>query len=74
MKNNTKKLWEIINQCTGKTNNKNCIIDSIRTRNVILTDPTDIASELCNHYLRVCAKLSTAIPPPTVDKMMYVKK
>ena len=73
-KNNTKKLWEIINQCVGKTNNKNCTIDSIRTQNVILTDPTDIANKLCNHYSRVGAKLSSTIPSPTTDKMAYVKK
>ena len=73
-KNNTKKLWEIINQCVGKTNNKNCIIDSIRTQNAILTDPTDIANELCNHYLRVGAKLSSTIPSPSTDKMAYVEK
>ena len=73
-KNNTKKLWEVINQCVGKTNNKNCIIDSIRTQNIILTDPTDIANELCNRYSRVGAKLSSTIPSPSVDKMAYVKK
>ena len=73
-KNNTKKLWEIINQCVGKTNNKNCIINSIRTQKVILTDPTEIANELCNHYSRVGAKLSSTIPSPTTDEMVYVKK
>ena len=74
IKNNTKKLWEIINQCVGKTNNKNCITDSIRTQNVILTDPTDIANELCNHYSRVGAKLSSTIPAPSIDKLTYVKQ
>ena len=73
-KNNTKKLWEIINQCVGKTNNKNCIIDSIRTQNVILTDPTDIANELCNHYSSVGAKLSSTIPAPSIDKFTSVKQ
>ena len=73
-KSNTKKLWDIINQCVGKTNNKNCIIDSIRTQNAILTEPTDIANELCNHYSRVGAKLSSIIPSPSTDKMAYVKK
>ena len=73
-KNNTKKLWEIINHCVGKTNNKNCIIDSTGTQNVILTDPTDIANELCNHYSRVGAKLSSTIPSPSIDKIIYVKK
>ena len=73
-KNNTKKLWEIISHCVGKTNSKNCIIDSIRTQNVILTDPTDIVNELCNHYSRVGAKLSSTIPSPSINKITYVKK
>ena len=56
-KNNTKKLWEIMNQSIGKTNNKNGIIKSIRTENLILTDPVSIVNELCNHYSSVGKKI-----------------
>ena len=73
-KNNTKKLWEIINECVGKTNNKNCIIDSIKTQQGTLTDPTEIVNELCNHYSSVGAKLSSTVPAPSKGKLNYIKK
>ena len=59
-KNNTKKLWELINKNIGKTSNKNCIIDKIRVDNV---EPKEIANELCNYYSNIGAKLANSIPP-----------
>ena len=47
-KNNTKKLWELINKSIGKTSNKNCIIDKIRVGNVEHVEPKEITNELCN--------------------------
>ena len=73
-KNNTRKLWEIINQSIGKMPNKSCVIDSLRVENVMVTDPKDIANELCNHYSKVGGKLSSLIPAPSTDKTTYVKK
>ena len=55
-------------------NNKNCVIDSIKTQHRTLTDPTEIANELCNHYSSVGAKLSSTIPAPSKDKLDYIKK
>ena len=63
-KKNTKKLWEIINNSMGKLSNKNCIINSLRVENVTVTDPQDIANELCNHYSTVGKKLSSKIRTP----------
>ena len=30
LKNNTKKLWDVVNQTIGKSNDKTCILDKIR--------------------------------------------
>ena len=73
-KNNTKKLWEIMNRSIGKINNKNCVIESIRTGNLILTDPVSIANELCKHYSGVGKRLSASIPTPSADKRTYISK
>ena len=73
-KNNTKKLWEIMNLSIGKTNNKNCVIESIRTENLILTDSVSIANELCKHYSGIGKRLSASIPAPSIDKMTYINK
>ena len=62
-KNNTKKLWELINKSIGKTSNKNCIIDKIRVGNVEHVEPKEIANELCNYYSNIGAKLANSIPP-----------
>ena len=63
-----------MNQSIGKINNKNCVIESIRTGNLILTDPVSIANELCKHYSGVSKRLSASIPTPSTDKRMYISK
>ena len=39
LKNNTKKLWDVVNQTIGKTNDKTCILDKLRIGNVIIESP-----------------------------------
>ena len=73
-KNNTKKLWELINKSIGKTSNKNCIIDKIRVGNVEHVEPKEIANELCNYYSNIGAKLANSIPPLKLDNQSYLKK
>ena len=73
-KRNTKKLWEIINSSMGKLSNKNCVINSLHVENVTVTNPQDIANELCNHYSTVRKKLSSKIPTPKTDLKTYVSK
>ena len=73
-KKNTRRLWEIINSSMGKMSNKNCVINSLRVENVTVTNPQDIANELCNHYSTVGKKLSSKIPTPKTDLKTYVSK
>ena len=68
-KHNTRKLWEIVNKSIGKISNKNCVIELLRSNNLTYTEPKDIANELCNHYSQVGAKMPSAIPNPTMDKL-----
>ena len=70
-KNNTKKLWELINKSIGKTSNKNCIIDKIRVGNVEHVEPKEIANELCNYYSNIGAKLANSIPPQTGQSVLF---
>ena len=71
---NTKRLWEIINSSMGKLSNKNCVINSLLVENITVTNPQDIANELCNHYSTVGKKLSSKIPIPKTDLKTYVSK
>ena len=73
-KNNTKKLWELINRSIGKTSNKNCIIDKIKVGSVEHVEPKEIANELCKYYSNICADLANSIPKPTLDELSYLRK
>ena len=43
-KNNTKKLWRIINEISGKANNKDCLIDSLKVDNIYVYEAQKIAN------------------------------
>ena len=73
-KNNTKKLWELINRSIGKTSNKNCVIDKIKIGNVEHVEPVEIANDLCNYYSNIGARLANSIPTPKHDSRFYLKK
>ena len=73
-KNNTKKLWELINKSIGKTSNKTCVIEKLRVGKVEYAESKDIADELCCYNSNIGAKLSKSIPKSTTDKLSYLKK
>ena len=62
--NNTKKLWEIVNQTVGKTNNKTCILDKIRVGNVTIDNPVQNSNELATYFVNVGPKYANAIKKP----------
>ena len=64
LKNNTKKLWEIINTTIGKSSNKNCILKKLKVRNIVYDSPTDIANTLGSYFTTVGTKFANAIKPP----------
>ena len=49
-KNNTKRLWKVINSLTKKQNDKSSIIDHIKVRNITLTNPKKIANEFGKYF------------------------
>ena len=42
--NNTRKLWEIVHQTVGKTNDKTCILDKLRVGNMTIDNPVQISN------------------------------
>ena len=46
MKNNTKKLWEIINHTIGKESNQTCVLEKLKVGNIVYDSPKDISNEL----------------------------
>ena len=66
LKNNTKKLWEILNQTIGKTNDKTCILDKLRVGNVTIDNPVTISDEFATYFENVGPKFARSIDHLTV--------
>ena len=52
-KSNTKKLWQMINNITGKKANKISIIDSIKVDNIELNDRKSVSNYMCSFFSSV---------------------
>ena len=52
-KSNTKKLWTIINQVIGKTNNKMDTIEAIKVDNILKHGPKEITNSLAKYFSNV---------------------
>ena len=72
--NNTKKLWEIVNQTVGKTNDKTCILDKLRVGNMTIDNPVQISNELATYLANVGPKYANAIKKPDKNISDYFKK
>ena len=52
-KNNSKKLWGLINRTISKSHNKLDSIDKIKVDNVYKSNAKSITSAFCNHFSKV---------------------
>ena len=52
-KQNSKKLWTLINRAISKSNNKTDSIDKIRVGGNYRTDAKSVTSAFCNHFANV---------------------
>ena len=72
LKNNTKKLWEIINHTIGKSSNKSCILEKLKVGNIVYDSSTDIANNLGSYFASVGSKFANAIKPSDVRVTEYI--
>ena len=61
-RNNTKKIWQIINELSGKHSPKTNI-SNIRLNNTTHNNPQEIDEVLNEHFSEVAAKLNNNLPP-----------
>ena len=73
-KQNSRKLWELINRIVGKENNKKHVIDSIKIQEKNIYDPKGITSELCNFFANIGEKYATNIPTDISGTNEYINK
>ena len=61
-KSNTKKLWKIINEISGKTNNKDGLIDSLKVDNIHVYESKRIANRFGKYFSTVGETFAKKIP------------
>ena len=73
-KQNSKKLWQMINRIIGKEHNKRHVIDSIKTQEGCFYDPDNITSKLCEHFANIGEKYSNRLPTDNRRTEEYINK
>ena len=73
-RSNTKKLWSIINNTIRRSNDKCCVIDSIKSDSLVHTNPEKIANELGSYFATVGKNFGTKIDNPKKTVWEYTKK
>ena len=61
-KNNTHKLWEIINSINGKLNDKTSCIDHIKVNNIASYNPFAISNAFAEHFALIGKYLTLKFP------------
>ena len=74
LKNNTKKLWEIINNTIGKSSNKSCILEKLKLGNIVYESACDIANNFGSYFATVGTKFANAIDLPKIKISDYLTK
>ena len=73
-KDNTKKLWHIINQMSGKLNDKSSIIDCIRVNDIPQYSPNKITNAFGDYFSSVGETMACKIKKSKTEVSHYISK
>ena len=73
-RHNSKRLWKVINSLTGKTSNKNDIIEYLKNENIEITKTNEIAKEFARHFSSVGECFARKIPSPNIPIQDYISQ
>ena len=73
-KDNTKKLWQTINQVIRKSNNKTDVIDSLKIDNIQVTNGSLIVNNFAKYFSNVGKNLAQGMPKPKCTIELYLKE
>ena len=73
-KNDTRKLWSVINSITGRTKKKETIINSLKINNIKTTNSRKITNGLCDYFANVGKDFANRIPTGNSDIKHYLNK
>ena len=71
-KNNTKKLWQIINEVSGQTNDKTSLIDYITIDKIRVHQGTKITNHFANYFSTIGKSFAEKIPKPKKNITDYL--
>ena len=71
-RNNSRKLWAMVNNIIGKTSDKRCVISKIKTENIETTNSQIIVNSLASHFASVGAYYAKNIENPNVSTSEYL--
>ena len=74
LRNDTKKLWQTLNNVIGKHTDKTCCIDSLRVDNLTITSPVEIGDKMCDYFSNVGKQFANKIKRPKKDINDYLSK
>ena len=69
-----KKLWQLINNISGKVNNKTKLVECLSINNIDHYDANSITNEFGRHFSTVDKKFAEAIPTPVKPSMSFIEK
>ena len=72
-KNNSKKLWSMINNIIGKSKDKRCVISRLLINNVVETDSKIIVNHLSNQFADIGKLYADRIQQGSNDINHYLK-
>ena len=73
-KSNTKKLWSMINNITGKMPNKSCIIEKLIVNNIETSNAENIANHLAKYFSGIGKKYASKIENNVIPVEDYLAK
>ena len=73
-RNNSKRLWKVINSLTGKTKNKNDLVECLKIENIEITQQKRIVKEFTKHFSSVGERLASKIPSPDTPVQDYISQ
>ena len=73
-RNNSKKLWELINKISGKLPNKSNIVECLSTNNLKEFESKKIANEFTEHFANIGKKMAREMKTSKKNISEYLKK
>ena len=73
-KRNTQKFWQLINEISGKTNNKTELVECLSTNNIDCYHVKSITNEFGRHFSTVGKKFANSIPKSKKSIKDFIEK